>query len=239
MKDEMYKSLAKYYDKIYCWKEYRKEVNELKELIKQHKKSSGNELLDVGCGTGNHIQYLMDEYNCTGVDLNQGVLDVAREKLPSVKFIQSDMTKLNLGKKYDIIVCLFSAIGYITEKEKVKKTLIGFSNHLKDGGIVLIEPWLTIDMYKAGSPHMTIYENKDLKIARANISEQDGDRSIFDMHYLIAERDKSVLHFVDRHEMIMLPHELLLGYMKEAGLNAWKYSEGIFESRGLLIGIKK
>ncbi|HUT81846.1 MAG TPA: class I SAM-dependent methyltransferase [Candidatus Bathyarchaeia archaeon] len=239
MKDEMYKSLAKYYDKIYHWKEYRKEVNELKELIKQYKKSSGNELLDVGCGTGNHIQYLMDEFDCTGVDLNQGILDVAREKLPAVKFIQSDMINMDLAKKFDVIVCLFSAIGYITEKEKVKKTLISFSNHLKDGGIVLIEPWLTIDMYKAGSPHITIYEDKDLKIARANISEQDGDRSIFDMHYLIAERDKPVQHFIDRHEMIMFPHELFLSFMTESGLKAWKFSEGIFESRGLLIGVKE
>ncbi|MBN1329670.1 MAG: class I SAM-dependent methyltransferase [Candidatus Heimdallarchaeota archaeon] len=239
MKDEMYKSLASYYDKIYHWKDYEKEARELKEIIKQFKKSTGNELLDVGCGTGNHIGYLLDDFKCSGVDLNKGILNIAKEKFPSVDFIQSDMAKMNLGKKFDVIVCLFSAIGYIINKNKLRKTLVSFSNHLKDGGIVLIEPWLTKEIYRDGSPHMTIYDSEELKIARLNISERDGDISILDMHYLIAEKDKKVQHFIDRHEMIMFPHELLISLMTDAGLKAWKYTEGIFESRGLLIGLKE
>jgi len=55
---ELYNKTAKYYDLIYGWKDYRKESEFIHKLIQKHKKNTGNELLDVACGTGNHIRYL-------------------------------------------------------------------------------------------------------------------------------------------------------------------------------------
>ncbi|GAG89663.1 unnamed protein product, partial [marine sediment metagenome] len=57
----MYKKLAKYYDLIYHWKDYEKEAHSVKDLIKKYKKSDGNKLLDVGCGTGKHLEQFKDD----------------------------------------------------------------------------------------------------------------------------------------------------------------------------------
>ncbi len=54
----MYKGLAKYYDLIYNWKEYKKEEKKIKKLISKYKKSEGNDLLEAGCGTGRHLSFL-------------------------------------------------------------------------------------------------------------------------------------------------------------------------------------
>jgi hypothetical protein len=35
----VFKELAQYYDLIYSWKDYRKEADKIKSLIKKHKKS--------------------------------------------------------------------------------------------------------------------------------------------------------------------------------------------------------
>lgn len=235
---DMYKNLAKYYDKIYHLKDYEKEVKALKKIISENKNTTGNNLLDCACGTGSHLKFFTDEYICTGIDLNSRMLDIAKNKGIKANFIQANMIHLDLGKKFDVITCLFSSIGYIVSKEDVKKTIAGFAAHLKPGGLLIIEPWLTKEIYQEGSPHMTTFDGKNLKIARLNISELKGNLSIIKMHYLIAESNRPVMHFIDTHKLAMFPIEFFIEIMKEFGLKAKLVKKGLFNERGLLIGIK-
>ena len=240
MKDQMlYRELAKYYDKIYHWKDYTIETEKIKELIKQHKTTPGNRLLEVGCGTGHHIQHLQDTYQCTGLDLNEEILEVAREKHPNTEFIQANMINFDLERRFDVITCLFSAIGYVKTYSNLEKTLNAFSNHLDSGGVTIIEPWFTKDVYSVGRPSITVYEDDDLKIARVSVSEIDGDVSVMDMHYLIAERGKKVKHFVDRHELGLFEIEETLEIIKGAGFDARYLPDGLMENRGLYLGEKE
>ncbi len=234
-----YKILAKYYDKVYELKDYEGESEILKQLIKQYKKSDGKELLDIACGTGAHLTYLKKIFTCTGTDLNVEMIDVAKKKHPEVHFEVADMSELNLGKKFDVITCLFSSIAYIISKERLSRTIKVFADHLKPGGIVLIEQWLEKAIFRAGEPHITTYKNDDLIITRVNTSEVKGEISIFDMHYLVAERGKAVNHFVEYHELAMYPTELLQSLMVENNLVTTIFQDDPKFDRGLLIGVKK
>ena len=80
----VYKELARYYDIIYTNKNYRTEVAEILEIVTNLKRSKGNSLLDVACGTGKHIEYLQHNFSCTGIDLSQDLLDVVGSKLKGV-----------------------------------------------------------------------------------------------------------------------------------------------------------
>jgi ubiquinone/menaquinone biosynthesis C-methylase UbiE len=239
MKEQMlYRELAKYYDKIYQWKDYTIETEKIKELIKQFKTTSGNSLLEVGCGTGHHIQHLQDTYQCTGVDLNEEILLVAREKHPNTEFVQANMVNMDLGRSFDVITCLFSSIGYVKTYSNLEKTLNGFSRHLFNEGVAIIEPWFTKDVYSVGRPSITVYEDDDLKIARVSVSEIADIVSVMDMHYLIAERGKKVKHYVDRHELGLFEVDKTLEIMKGAGFDALYLPDGLMENRGLYIGKK-
>ena len=66
--------------------------------------------MDIGCGTGSHIKYFVDDFDCFGVDLNPEMLEFAKEKVPKAKFIEADMINLKLGQEFDAIICLFSSI---------------------------------------------------------------------------------------------------------------------------------
>ena len=66
-----YKELARYYDLIYPYKNYKKEAEDISDLISKYKRSEGDTLLDVACGTGKHLEYFQNEFSCTGIDLNQ------------------------------------------------------------------------------------------------------------------------------------------------------------------------
>ena len=234
----LYKDLARYYDLIYSWKDYKKEAATVKSLIKKFKKSKGSELLEAACGTGKHAQYLKEDFSVLGTDVNKGMVDMAKKKVKGVAFKQADMINLNLRKQFDIIVCLFSSIGYVKTPANLQKTIRGFARHLKPGGIALIEPWFTKATYNVGTPHMTTYGDKEVKIARLNVSKVKGSISILDMHYLVAERNKDVRHFSDRHELAMFEIDEMLALMNKAGLKAKFLKNGLERGRGLLVGIK-
>jgi ubiquinone/menaquinone biosynthesis C-methylase UbiE len=238
-KKPIFKDLAKYYDLIYSWKEYKNETKIIKSLINQYQKSNGNDLLEVACGTGRHIQYLKDSFAILATDFNKDMLAVAQKNITDVTFKQADMIHLNLDKTFDVIICLFSSIGYVKNYKNLNKTIENFSKHLKKGGVVIIEPWFTESSYKTGLPTMTTYDGDDIKIARLCVCKKRGILSVMDMHYLIAERDKKMTHFAECHELAMFDIDKMLGIMKKNGLKAKFLKNGLMKDRGLYIGVKK
>jgi len=234
----MYKELAKYYDLIYHWKDYEKEALRIKELILKYKDSQGIQLLDVGCGTGKHLEYFKEDYTCMGVDLNDEILSVAKKNHMDVIFKQADMVTMDLKDTFDIITCLFSAIGHVQTYSNLEKTLKNFTNHLNQGGVVIIEPWFTKSTYLLGHPGMTTYDGEDVKIARLNTTKIENDISVMDMHYLIVERDMDVQYYVETHKLGLFEIEKFLELMKEAGFKAEFLKDGLMKERGLYIGVK-
>ncbi|HXX87814.1 MAG TPA: class I SAM-dependent methyltransferase [Candidatus Acidoferrum sp.] len=238
-KQALYKELSKYYDLIYSFKDYKKESVRIKALVSKYKMSEGKELLDVACGTGQHLEYLKDEFSCMGIDISNEMLKVAMKNVDGVVFKQANMTTLSLGREFDVITCLFSSIGYVKTLANLRRTIRNFSKHLKNGGVVLIEPWFSKSTFYPGSPNMTTYDGKDIKIARLNVSELRGSLSVMDMHYLIAERGEDVKHLVDRHEMGLFDVDETLRIMKTNGLRSRFLKHRLMRERGMLVGVKK
>ncbi|MFW9878127.1 MAG: class I SAM-dependent methyltransferase [Candidatus Thorarchaeota archaeon] len=234
----VYKELAKYYDLIYSWKDYKKEVNIIKKLIKKYKKSDGNKLLDVACGTGKHLEYFKESFSCTGIDLNEEMINVAKNNISGVDFRSADMMNFDLNNKFNVITCLFSSIGYVKTYNNLEKAIINFANHLKSGGVVIIEPWFSKSTYQVGHLGMTTYDGVDIKIARLNTTALENDLSVMEMHYLILERDNDVKYFVDRHEVGLFEVARILEIMDNAGFKTEFLKNGLREGRGLYIGIK-
>jgi len=235
----MYDEFAEIYDLIYSFLDYDKSVGMLKNLIENYKLSSGNKLLDVGCGTGKHINFFKKDFPCTGVDISEKMLDYAKEKTSNVRFIQADMINMDLKEKFDIITCLFSSIGYVKTLENLRKTIKNFANHLNQGGITIIEPWLRPSIFTPGLPSMETYEDDNIKIARLNVSRVEGNISSFVMHFLIAKRNEDVTYFKETHELGLFETEQTKNFMKEAGFETIYLEEGLEVQRGLFIGIKK
>ena len=69
-KKSIYGELAKYYDLLYSFKDYKTEASKIIQLIAKYKKSKGDSLLEVACGSGHHLEYLKSKFSCMGTDLN-------------------------------------------------------------------------------------------------------------------------------------------------------------------------
>ena len=71
--------------------------------------SSGDRVLDIGCGTGVLARAAADrvaaEGQVTGLDLNEGMLAVARRLRPKIDWRQGDATQLLFAdESYDVVI---------------------------------------------------------------------------------------------------------------------------------------
>ena len=87
MKRDPYRRFARIYDRLFD------SINKGLKLVglRMFRPSKGMNILDVGCGTGSHLE-LYQRFNCNlyGLDLSPSMLGVARERL-------GDSAQLDLG----------------------------------------------------------------------------------------------------------------------------------------------
>ena len=230
----MFSKTPRYYDKIYSSKNYQAEAQRLIALIQENLRSGGNQLLDVACGTGHHIEYLKEHFAVEGLDISEELLEIARQRNPDVLFHQADMIQFELGKRFDVVTCLFSSIGYVRTIENLRRAINCMAQHVKPGGVVVIEPWFTPDTWRPGTVHAQFVDEPELKIARVNTSFADGRLSYFDLHYLIGTPEGTE-HFVERHELGLFEQGEMVAAFEETGLEVGYDKEGL-TGRGLYIG---
>ena len=232
----MFTKSAAFYDAIYSWKNYAAEADTIRGYIAQYQPSGGSTLLDAACGTGQHLHYLREHYAVEGFDLGAEILAVARERCPGVTFYQADMVDFDLGKQYDVITCLFSAIGYAKTVERLNRTLHSIARHLLPGGVALVEPWLTTGQYIPKHVAARFVDLPDLKIARINTALLEDNVSILDFHYLIGTPD-GVEYFSERHELALFTDEQYRAAFAGAGLETSLEMPGL-DGRGMYVGVK-
>lgn len=236
--ENVYKLVAPYYDRVYSWVDFKSQAQSVDRIIRKHSRSGGNSLLEVACGTGRVAEALKRRYAIVATDINREMLNVAKKQVTGVTFRQADMVNLDLGKTFDAVICLGSSIGYVMTITRLRKTLSNFEKHLKQGGVLIIEPWFSKKMYKPGTPSLTTYRDNDITIARSGVGEIAGNCSVLEFHYLIASRNKKVVHCIDRHEMGLFEHATILSILKQLGLRAQYLKKWLDRDRGLFIATK-
>src|SRR5207245_10914676 len=181
------------------------------------KRSLSNELVKVACGMRCHIEYLKNDYSVEGLDINQQMLKLAKKKHPDIIFHRGDMVSFKLKKRFDAITCLFSAIGHVKTKAKLGLAVRNMSRHLKPGGGLIVERWITHQQWRKGSVHANFVDQPELKVARMTLSKTRGRLSVLDMHHLVATPNL-VEHFVERLELRLFIHDEYLDAFRRAGL---------------------
>ncbi len=232
-----YRRSAEIYDRVYAWKDYRAEARRVRQLVRRYGPPDARRLLDVACGTGEHLRYLGRWYEVTGLDSNPHMLAIARRKVPGARFVRATMQTYRFAEEFDAITCLFSAIGYVRSRADLDRTLRNFARHLAPGGVLLVEPWLAPSNYRVGAVHLQNYGTAESPIARMNTSERRGDRSLMDMHYLALDRGR-IRHWVERHELVLFTDSTMRDAFLRAGLRVRRVRSRFASERGLYVGVR-
>ena len=212
----MYTRSARIYDAIYGGQDCAAGARLVHEHI-QRLAPGARDLLDVGCGTGRHLEHLRGHYAVEGLDLSPELLAVARERLPGVPLHTGDMAAVALGRRFDAVICLFSAIAYVRTAARLEAAVRRISGHLRPGGVTLVEPWFTPQTYWPGHLVANFHEEPDLRVAWMYVHARRDDISVLDIEYLVGEPE-GVEHFTERHELGLFTDAQYRGAFTAAGL---------------------
>ena len=233
----MYKLSGRVYDALHDqFKNYAAECKKLQAILQRYAPRAVS-LLDVACGTGRHLECLRKHYQAEGLDLSAELLRIARQRCAGVPFHQANMVDFDLDRCFDVIICLFSSIGYVKTVKRLQKTVANLARHLRPGGIVVIEPWFSPEQYWRGRVVANFVDKPDLKIVWMYTSEVDGKISIFDSHYLVGTPE-AIHHFTERYEAGLFTQQQYLEAFHQAHLEVHYDSKGLI-GRGIYIGVKE
>jgi SAM-dependent methyltransferase len=91
-------------------------------------------VLDAGCGTGRvAIELARRGIEVVGVDADPVMLEVARRKAPDLAWVECDLAKLDLGRRFDVVVMAGNVLLFVvpgTEATIVER----LARHLAAGG---------------------------------------------------------------------------------------------------------
>ena len=131
----LYTDLSAYYDLMCCDINYHAQSQAVQRLH-QLFGNGGKRHLDLACGTGPHIaHFLAAGYHCTGLDLNQPMLDLARLRCAQAEFVHGDMSQFQLPQPVDLITCFLYSIHYNASVALLTKCLTQAFNALTPGGV--------------------------------------------------------------------------------------------------------
>ncbi len=112
------------------------------------------------------------------------------------------------------------------------------ARHLAPGGVLVVEPWLSPEMFSAPTVRIHTVERDDVVLARTSRARlRPGNVSDMEFTYLVTTDEGSEV-FTERHVMGMFTPAQLTGALEAAGLRAEHDLEGTFLGRSLAIGTR-
>ena len=123
--------------------------------------------LDLGCGTGRHVTAALAAagFRVTGLDMSSRSLDVARQELPAVRFLEGDMAAADFpAGSFDLVTAFYSIIHL--PREEHGDVFRRVARWLRPGGGLIAslgtscgdayeEDWLGVPMYWSSWDHRT------------------------------------------------------------------------------------
>lgn len=231
----MFSASAQLYDAIYgAFKDYAGEAAQLAALVRRVHPGA-HTVLDVGCGTGEHAKNLRMNHGFAvdGLDIDPGLLSVARQKLPEAEFFEADMGTFALSRHYDVVMCLFSSIGYLTTLDRVTAALRCFRQHLAPDGVAVVEPWFAPGVLTVGPGSTKSGEANGVRVERSSETKVEGRLSTLVFNYRI--EDATGVRLVQEvHRLGLFTEAEMLASFLSAGLAATHDSSGL-TGRGLYV----
>ena len=243
---------SQYYDLLYSDKDYFGEVEYLNKLIKKNS-NLANSILDLGCGTGRHASILAElGYKVLGVDSSEDMIKIAKENNKSknerLSFSRSNIHKLDLGNKFDVVMSLFHVMSYQNSNKELVSAFNIAKKHLNTNGIFIFDFWYgPAVLTNLPTTRVKRFENSNFKITRLAEPHLIPTKNITEVSYDLFIENKNSNEFLKKKETHKMRYffdtelELIvdkIGFEIEEKFEWMSYNEPDFTSWNVLWVLK-
>lgn len=228
---------ADVYDIIYGQVvDYDAHANQIRGLI-DARVDRASSLLEMACGTGQFLSRFQDDFAVVGSDLSGDMLQRCTASYPSIELHQGDYATLDLGRQFDIVVCLFSSIGYVVTEDRLRVAVANIARHTTDGGVVVIDGWLRPEAAIDGFQSHQAFDEDGVLVMRSTLAfVKDGHTEMFVGH--MVNDGHAIRYFTERHRMGLFSDEVYVDALERAGVRDVGVVDG-FDERGRFVGIRR
>lgn len=204
-----YNKLAEYYDLIYGKREnFVEDCDFLDIIFKRFCQNKPVELLDIGCGTGNHVLILAERgMKVIGIDQSEKMIQVSKKKakkkrIDSTFFVQ-DMRYLKIPKKVDCAISMFNGFGYLLTQQDLEQFLSSLHKSLKEDSLFVFEFWNIGGIKSTPYKNWTKRRQNGLLMYRVEQSSFQVETNILQSlkDFIIIQDDKLLDFFEEKHEI--------------------------------------
>jgi 2-polyprenyl-3-methyl-5-hydroxy-6-metoxy-1,4-benzoquinol methylase len=210
---------SEYYLRVYSQRN-QTEAERLVELIAKGLNLKANSsVLDMACGAGRHaITFAKLGFKVTAVDLSQRLISEAKKSAEQagaeIDFVLSDILEFETSEQLDLVINLFTSIGYFENDEENYAVIKKAFNLLNDGGYFILD-YFNKDFLLKNLIPTTVFSENGLKITQNRSIK--GTRIV---KKITIENNSSIEEFYE--SVRLYSYEEILTYIKNAGFTIVK-----------------
>lgn len=217
---KLYRELAEYYYDIEkVGRNFDDEIDFLFRTFQEHRIKS---IIDLGCGTGEHVSALHKRgFKTKGVDVSETMIGVARKRYPDCDFILADLQNFKVDNSVDAVICIFGTFNYIIKDEDITTSLNNVYALLPKQGIFILEIWNSYPVQKIKKKPISpvslskigdtmIKRNRGFRVAEG----RDGLPNLVEVNFIFNLNQEIIK---DRHIMRVYAYEEITEILQNSG----------------------
>ncbi len=185
LENGMFESYSRYYDLLYCDKDYEAETQYVCALLERYGITEG-ELLEFGSGTGIHGRLLAKRgFRVHGIELSPQMAARARQ-IDGFTCQQGDIRLVEMGRRYNAVIALFHVMCYQNKNSDVNAVFARAAESLDTGGMFIFDFWYSLAVYSQKPTVRVKHMSSDIiNVVRTAKPQMDGLRNIVNVRFFI------------------------------------------------------
>ncbi len=222
-----YSKLALIYDDLMSHVDYKTWAHYIHQIITKWRPQC-HSLLDISAGTGSLLLNMkLRKAVLVGLDYSLAMISLAQKKKKSgqanISFFQGDMTSFHMKRKFDVIVCLYDTINYLTKIEAWRQLFVHVYEALNVKGLFVFDICTEKNSLKYFSNYSEHYEGRTYEYIRHSSYER---RKRIHNNDFIISFDHKPINFVEKHRQKIFFVKEVLQFIESTNFHLLGYFDG-------------
>jgi cyclopropane fatty-acyl-phospholipid synthase-like methyltransferase len=215
----MYTTISSVYDYIFPQNPKQLSFIESIQAIDRDEK-----IIEIGAATGNLTDLLMSKStNVIGLDLDEGLLNVAKKKYPSYQFVHKNMLEINqMGTHFDKVICLGNTLVHLPNRDLVQEFFNAVYGSLNKDGYLITQIINYDRILEDNINHLSTIDNQHIKFKRNYVLHDD--YLDFNTELLIKSSDQMIENSIP---LLTLRREEIRQMLIKSGFTNIKFYGGL------------